>query len=341
MEKLLDEIQEYKNSKFTEEPVETVYFGGGTPSLLKISQVEAIFDALKEVFKLNLREVTFETNPDDVTIEYLSGLRDAGITRCSMGIQSFQPELLKFMNRAHTREEALQSLELLKKAEFDSFTVDLIYGNPNQTTEQLLDDVDLLLKFNPPHVSAYSLTVEPNTRLGKQVELGRVIPTADNVVAEHFLSLNERLTSSGIVRYEVSNYSQRGAEAVHNSNYWNHQNYLGLGPGAHSFWLDEKPMRRQNEASLQNYPTENDPEYLTMQQVAEERIMMGLRTREGVAINELQTRYDYHFNERQIDYLNQKEKEGKLTLNSSVKLTDAGILIADAIVLDLVTLVES
>lgn len=345
----MGEIESYRGTVFTDEPIETIYIGGGTPSLLTINQVEAILEKVKTVFEPDLKEVTLEMNPDDVTANYLSGLKHAGITRASMGVQTFQPKLLTFMNRAHTRDEALQSLELLNNAAFNSYTVDLIYGNPEETVDQFLEDLDQLLAFSPPHISAYSLTVEPKTRLGKQVELGRIVPAEDDKVAEQFKALNDRLPEDNIERYEVSNYSRPGAEAVHNSNYWNHQNYLGLGPGAHSFWWHEQmaagrkqpPQRWQNEPSLKNYPAKTEPEHLTMQQLAEERIMMGLRTRQGITVKELENRYYYELNERQISYLSQKEKEDKLVFNDSIRLTEIGIIIADAIILDLVTLAGS
>jgi len=328
--------------------VQTLYFGGGTPSLLTLSQIEAIISRVRAVFELDLEEVTFEMNPDDVNADFLSGLKDCGITRASMGIQSFQPELLQFMHRVHSRKEALKSLELLGQAGFNSFTVDLIYGNPGQSTRQLLDDAELFMQYKPPHISAYSLTVEPNTRLGKQVELNRVIPAEDSEVADHFNALNHFLNQHGIYRYEVSNYSKAGKEAVHNSNYWKHENYLGLGPAAHSFWWQDRDKissgwknsaeRWHNEESLRNYPAKTEPEQLNLYQLAEERLMMGLRTREGIKIQELNSRYVYELNDRQVQYLKQKEEEDKVIFDSSIQLTEAGIIIADAIILDLLTL---
>lgn len=348
--------------------------------MLAPQQVGAILGVLRDVFYLQLHEVTFEMNPDDVRPNYLKQLRQLGITRASMGVQSFQPELLQFMHRAHSRDEALASLEALHEAGFDSFTVDLIYGNPDQTVKQLLDDVETLLQFEPPHISAYSLTVEPNTRLGKQVELNRIVPAEDDTVAEQFNVLGQRLKENGIERYEVSSYSRPGAEAVHNSNYWTHQNYLGLGPGAHSFWwspahkgsptrkgqlrrighasaavkafkredrsengnngmgVEGTPLRWQNEADIKNYPQKTATEYLNKRQLVEERIMMGLRTREGISIAELEKRYGYRLNESQAKYLKQKEQEEKVIFDESIKLTEAGIIIADAIILDLLML---
>ncbi len=338
---LVEEIHSYRDSKFTEETIQTIYFGGGTPSLLEPAQIEQIMKALHEVFEVDAREITLEMNPDDVTAEFLADLKAIGINRASMGVQSFDPKLLEFMNRAHSSEEAIQCLELLSSSDFETFTADLIYGNPNQSVSSLRGDVETLLTFDPPHISAYSLTIEPKTRLGKQVELGRIAPPKDDKVAEHFDCINQLFGSKGIGRYEVSNYSLAGKEAIHNSNYWEHENYLGLGPGAHSFWWDDIAERWENEQNLRKYLRNEDhpqKEQLGTNQLAEERLMMGLRTRKGVAFEELSKRYDYILTDCQLEYLQKREKEGKVVIDEKIRLTDRGIKIADAIILDLVTL---
>lgn len=341
---LISEIESYSNTRYTKEPVKTIYIGGGTPSLLSVSQLEQILEALRNTFRVEPEEITLEMNPDDVSAGYLKGLRKLGINRASMGVQSFNPGLLKLMNRAHSREEALKCLDILSKSGFKTFTVDLIYGNSGQTLAQLEADIDQLLRFDPIHVSAYSLTIEPATRLGRQVKLGRIIPPEDDKVADHFNLLNAKLSEAGIHRYEVSNYSKPGHEAIHNSNYWKHENYLGMGPGAHSFWWDEDASRWSNKADLNRYVAEvreevmQDAETLSPNQLAEERIMMGLRTRKGVSFEELEKRYQYSLNERQLSYLEDRQSEDKVELEDSIKLTDKGITIADAIILDLITL---
>lgn len=342
VERLLEEIESYRDTAFAAEPVQTIYFGGGTPSLLDPARIEEILHRIDDVFNVEAEEITLEMNPDDVTKEYLVALKKAGVRRASMGVQTFQPGLLKFMNRAHDRSEALQCLELLSGSGFEIFTVDLIYGNPGQTTGQLREDLETLLQFDPPHLSAYSLTIEPRTRLGKQVELGRIIPPEDARVADQFDLINNYLQDHGIHRYEVSNYSRPGYEAVHNSRYWNHENYLGFGPGAHSFWWNERAVRRENKPDLRSYLDDDErpseSETLTMEQLAEERIMMGLRTSCGLSPGELSDRYGYELADRQIEYLQKKEQEGKLTFDNTIILSRKGIKIADAIVLDLLTL---
>ena len=346
VDELIKEIHHKKNTKFTDEPVNTIYFGGGTPSLLTPHQVEAILNAIREVFDIDLIEITLEMNPDDVSKEYLSGLKSAGINRASMGIQSFNPELLKFMNRAHTSEEALKCLEILHASAFDIFTVDLIYGNPGQSLDILKNDIETILKFNPPHVSAYSLTIEPRTRLGKQVQLGRIDPPDDDKVSDHFDMVVEKLGEAGIMQYEVSNYAKTGHEAIHNSNYWNHKNYLGLGPGAHSFWWDDgnqSANRWENQGNLKAYlngkwEKQTNPESLNLADLAEERLMLGLRTKRGVSKDELKSTYDFEFNDRQLAYLKKLNESGKANVGDNIQLTREGLKIADAILLDLVTM---
>lgn len=344
VDRLVGEIHDYKGSIYTDESVQTIYFGGGTPSLLDPAQIERILKALRDTFSLELQEVTLEMNPDDVRKEYLNALKSTGVTRASMGVQTFDAELLKFMNRAHSREEALHCLELLSQSGFEAYTVDLIYGNPGQSLEMLEADLEQLLVFNPPHISAYSLTVESGTRLGKQVSLGRIVAPEDDIVADHFDLVGERLTAQDIYRYEVSNYSKTGHEAVHNSNYWHHHSYIGLGPGAHSFWWGDKAMRWINKPDLRSYlmgdtdQIKDEIEELTLEELVEERIMMGLRTREGVSIGELEQVYNYRLTERQRGYLQDKMQEGKLTFEDRIILGADGIRVADAIIFDLITL---
>ncbi|MDX1618017.1 MAG: radical SAM family heme chaperone HemW [Balneolaceae bacterium] len=345
VDSLVEEIRYYGDSKYAHEPVHTIYVGGGTPSLLKPAELERILQALGNNFDLQPQEITVEMNPDDVSADYLAALRNLGVNRSSMGVQSFKPELLEFMHRAHNRDDALRCLELLRSAEFDTFTVDLIYGNPGQSPDDLRQDLDRLLSFDPPHVSAYSLTIETGTRLGKQVELGRLRPPGEEKVAHHFDLVVNKLRDAGLYQYEVSNYSKPGHEAVHNSRYWNHQNYLGLGPAAHSFWWDEKATRWKNRPDLKSYLHEQpgqlreEEEELGLEELAEERLMLGLRTREGVTFQELEERYRYMFSDAQLTYLETKAGEGKIERkNGTIRFTHEGLKIADTLILDIVTL---
>jgi len=345
VDKLVKEIRSKKNTVFSTETIDTIYFGGGTPSLLTIEQFERIFEAVYDTFKTDRKEVTVELNPDNVTREYLAGLKSAGVNRVSMGVQTFDEDLLRFMNRTHNSAEALRSLELLQKSEINVFTADLIYGNPGQTPDMLDHDLKTLLQFDPPHVSAYSLTIEPKTRLGKQLEIGRLIPAEDETVEKHFELVEEKLKENDIHRYEVSNFAKKGLEAKHNSKYWEHQNYIGFGPGAHSFWWDgdsKHASRWENQPDLKKYLLKEDfnessPEQLSLKELAEERLMLSLRTRKGISTNELESRYDYSLSINQQQYLSRLKYEGKVEDEDSLRLTSSGLKIADAITLDLIT----
>jgi len=344
---LVEEIKSYKNTRYTDETVQTIYIGGGTPSLMKASHLGDIFTALNNIFNLQPEEVTIELNPDDVTLDYLNALHQLGITRASMGIQSFNPDLLRFMHRAHTSEHARHCLNLLAQSGFNSFTVDLIYGNPGQTPDMLMGDLETVISFDPPHISAYSLTVEEGTRLGKQVELNRIQPLPEDNVADQFDLTRQILAEAGLQQYEVSNFAKPGKEAIHNSAYWNHQNYLGLGPSAHSFWWDasgKSANRWNNEPNLRSYISgqkkkkKAEFEDLSLKTLAEERLMLGLRTVKGVTVNELQKRYNYTFSDKQKSYLQKMQEKRKIEVGDRIRLSSEGLPIADAITLDLLSL---
>lgn len=342
---LVREITFYRDSAYSADPYQTIYIGGGTPSLLNEKELGEIFSALHDVFTLDVEEVTMELNPDDVTVSYLTMIQKMGINRVSMGVQSFQPELLTFMHRAHNREEALMALQRIKETDFPTFTADLIYGNPGQTPEMLEKDIETLLSFDPPHISAYSLTIEPLTRLGKQVELGRLRPPDDDLVSDHVDMVTSRLSEAGLERYEISNFAKPGKEALHNSNYWNHRNYLGLGPSAHSFWKGVDSARRwNNQPDLKYYLSAKPTEYrdvedeLNQNELAEERIMLGLRTKWGVSLHELEKEYGFHFSNSQKQWIEKQVQEKLiLLLDGRLKLTESGFKISDLLTVDLLS----
>lgn len=347
VEKLIDEINSYRESSLINENVETVYFGGGTPSLLQENEIERILKNLDDIFGLShVQEITLEMNPDDVSKEFIDRLHKCGITRASMGVQTFNSRLLTFMHRAHSREDALRCLDILSASDLLTYSVDVIYGNPGQSLDDLKADIDTLLKFNPPHISAYSLTIEPRTRLGKLAKLGRLNPADEEIVNQHFDMLTRLLSDNGIFRYEVSNYSRIGHEAIHNSNYWEHKNYLGFGPAAHSFWWspDKKSADRwKNVSDLKSYLRYDFPaikeseETLSMEVLGEERIMLGLRTRKGINNPLLEEKYHYHFSEKQNAYIRYLDKAGFLGSEDPLILNDSGLKLADHITLELIS----
>jgi oxygen-independent coproporphyrinogen III oxidase len=343
------------NKPWVQTQLVSIYFGGGTPSRLPVASIARIMETINRVHGLShVKEVTLEANPDDVTsLNYLLELKSAGITRLSMGVQSFNPELLKFMHRAHTADEARRSLELIREAEFNTFTADLIYGNPGQSLEMLDEDITELLRFNPPHVSAYALTIEPNTRLGRYASLGRINEPDDTQVSAHMHRVTERLAQHGLQRYEVSNFAQPGHEAMHNSSYWDHVPYLGAGPGAHSLLINQElnvdgstvlsAVRWENEPDLKQYidaagavPRFNE-ESLGAVSLAEERLLMGMRTRKGVHVAELANRYGYKLSDAQQQLIVRLRAEGRMKPGVALQLTPEGLALADRITLDLIS----
>jgi oxygen-independent coproporphyrinogen-3 oxidase len=350
VERLIGEIRSYANTHWADRNYQTLYLGGGTPSLLSGQQLQQIVAELEHVFNLELQEFTVELNPDDVTKTYVENLRAVGVDRLSMGIQSFHPQLLQFMHRAHTADQALQSLEILSESPIQRYTVDLIYGNPGQTLEMLNADLNRLLAFDPPHISAYSLTIEPQTRLGKMNELGRLRPAPEQHVAEQQRLIRERLAERGIRQYEVSNYSRPGREAVHNSQYWRHQPYLGLGPGAHSLDTQESgeqlasAVRIAHAADIRSYLNSDGPapieerESLNQHNLAEERIMLALRTRRGISEGELSSRYHYTWSAAQYQWMEYQKDQGYVEGLDPLRLTPKGLVIADTLTLDLLTI---
>ncbi|MDX1530054.1 MAG: radical SAM family heme chaperone HemW, partial [Rhodothermales bacterium] len=231
------EIEAYGREFGGREPLETVYFGGGTPSLLPLEDVARLLRAVELHFDVSrAEEVTFEVNPEDVTRDYLEGLRALGVTRLSLGVQSFFDEDLRFMNRVHGAAEAERAVDAVRRAGFETFSVDLIFGVPEQPAEHWLANLEKAARMEVPHLSTYGLTVEERTPLHKMVATGRVSPAPDESMRARYLDTMETLRHHGYEHYEISSFARPGRHAEHNQLYWSHANYLGFGPSAHSFW---------------------------------------------------------------------------------------------------------
>lgn len=341
--RLKEEIRSVELSEAVASP-RTLYFGGGTPSLLSTRDFSAIMDTLHERFDLQaLHEVTLEVNPDDITPEKLESWLELGVARLSIGVQSFDEALLRFMHRAHDSKMAQKALTMVKDSGYSNFTMDLIYGNPGQNVEMLKQDLDRFLQFDPPHISAYALTIEPRTRLGKMEELGRLTQADEETVIAHSECIQQTLENAGLERYEISNYTRSGFRAVHNSSYWHHLPYLGFGPGAHSFrWCKagEEGIRSYRKPDLKSYLekpfTETaEEEFLDQTTLAEERIMTGLRTVEGISMDELEGNYNYHLNDKQCELIAAFEHQGWILSRNPLRLSGSGWHRADRITLEL------
>lgn len=320
--------------------VETVYFGGGTPSLLSGKHLGFLLRKVRENFSSDWKEVTLEANPDDLSEENLSEWKELGIDRLSLGIQSFQENVLRFYNRAHTSTEALDAISRGRKAGFEKFSIDLIYGFPHEDHSIWEKDLAEAIRQNSGHISAYSLTVEPKTALGKWTEKGRFQPAEEDFVAEQFEWLQAQCQKAGYIQYEISNFGKPNQFALHNTNYWKGVPYLGLGPSAHSF--DGKD-RGQNPASNSQYLKSLDAdqipfevELLSIEDQINDRILTGLRTIWGISLEELNRDFGIDFLHSREKKIAKLETQGWLVRDGkTLSLTKRGMLLADSIASEL------
>jgi len=337
---LLKEIDLQRNY-LQNEPVETIYFGGGTPSLLQIDDLRSQIDKLKDNFLISENaELTLEANPDDITDEKIKEWKSAGINRLSIGIQSFFEEDLLWMNRAHTAKQAEQRLELAVKY-FDNITIDLIYGSPSLTNENWKQNVDRIIEFNIPHISCYALTVEAKTALQKMIASGKTENVNPDKQSEQFLLLMQWLEDAGYEHYEISNFAKPGFRSRHNSSYWQGKKYLGIGPSAHSFDGINRQWNISNNSlylsSIQHNSIPAEKETLTSNQQLNEYIMTSLRTMEGIDLNFIREKFGYEML-GSVLLSGKKYIAGnkiKETETGRWQLTKEGKLLADGIASDL------
>lgn len=324
------------------EKIETLYFGGGTPSILNAAELQLVFEALHKRFELdNNIEITLEANPDDISDEKLQLWKQFGINRLSVGLQSFNDDELKWMNRAHSATESLQCLTKIKAAGFTNYSVDLIYGSPLLSNNEWKKNIEIILEHNVPHISCYALTVEPKTALAHIISKNNSLQIDEEKQAEQFTILVNELTKAGYEHYEISNFAKPGFRSNHNSSYWQGKMYFGFGPSAHSF--DGNKTRRWNIAnnalyisSLQKNILPYEEEILTLTQQLNEYIMTALRTIEGIDLNKVKERFGEDFstrleaNSKKYISLNRMK-----LLNNKLVLTNEGKFFADGIAADL------
>lgn len=326
---------ELQKEYLSNETVETIYFGGGTPSLLSIEDAILILEKTSRIFNIAPDpEITLEANPDDITEEKLTGWKDAGINRLSIGVQSFFEEDLQWMNRAHNARQAMDNLQLAKK-HFHNITIDLIYGTPGLTDEKWKQNADTAIALGIPHLSCYALTVESKTPLHKLIRHHKKEDINPDKQSKQFLLLMQWAEEAGYEHYEISNFARPGWRSRHNSSYWGGGKYLGLGPSAHSFNGTERQWNISNNstyiAALQKDELVFEKEILTPVQQLNEYIMTSLRTMEGLNLDVLEN----NFIGRRNDILYKAEKyiNSKLMSleNASLILTKEGKLLADGI----------
>lgn len=339
-----DEIESYGRALGAAEPVETIYFGGGTPSLLALEDVARLLDTSHRHFACAaVREIGFEANPEDVSREYLDGLRALGVTRLSLGVQSFFEEDLAFMGRAHGAAQAAAALEHALQAGFESVSIDLIFGVPEQPEERWMANLERAARAGVDHISTYGLTVEERTPLANLVARGVVAPAPEETMRERYLQSVEYLAEHGFEHYEVSNFARPGGRSLHNQTYWRHEDYYGFGPSAHSMrWEGRaRAARWANVRNLHQYvallqqgrrPIERQ-DTLGLDALADEFLMLRLRLpQDGLDLDVLEERYGLDLLSAKVDELAALERSGLAALRNGVlRLTPKGILLSDAI----------
>ncbi|EJL66084.1 radical SAM family heme chaperone HemW [Flavobacterium sp. CF136] len=327
---LAKEIQLRKN-EFANEIVETIYFGGGTPSVLENSELKFLIDTVYENYKVSENpEITLEANPDDLTDlsvraesrTIFENYREIGINRLSIGIQSFFEEDLKMMNRAHNSAEAIKCLQEAIKY-FDNISLDLIYGIPGMNDEMWKQNIETALSFGIPHISSYALTVEPKTALKKLIDTGKIAEPQDEVASNHFMILVDTLQKNGFIHYELSNFGKENYFSKNNSAYWLGKKYIGIGPSAHSYDGEKRGWNVANNSlylkSIQDDILPIETEILSKSDRYNEYIMTGLRTIWGVSLE----RIENEFGSEYLDYLN---KQAQKFLNDELVYISDNIL---------------
>ena len=333
-----------RKSEFNDDPefsgVETIYFGGGTPSILEIADIRLLIDTVYQNYKvIENPEITVEANPDDLTETRIIELSQNKINRLSIGIQSFFEDDLKLMNRAHNLEEAKKCLEIATKY-FDNISIDLIYGVPNMSNEKWLQNIETALSFNVPHISSYALTVEPKTALHSFIQKGIIPPPDDEVAQEHFHLLVDKLEENGFIHYELSNFGKTTYFSKNNSSYWLGKKYIGIGPSAHSYNGISRSWNISNNTLYLKSIAENilpsETEILTKTDRYNEYVMTGLRTIWGISLD----RIEREFGKSYLDYLNKQsynyiEDHFLFVDDTILRTTKIGKFLSDGIASDL------
>ena len=337
---LLTEI-ELRKSVFDQQTINSIYFGGGTPSLLSEEDLNRIFATLFTSFSVSpLAEITLEANPDDLSPDKIKVLKNTPINRLSIGIQSFRDEDLRFMKRAHNAKEALSSIKSCKQAGFTNLTIDLIYGTPGMDTSAWLENLNIAFDLDIPHISSYALTVEPKTELHHQILHQKVSNVDENQSAAQFELLTSQMKRNGYEQYEISNFCKPGAYSKHNSSYWKKDMYLGLGPSAHSFYDNKRLWNVSNNTKYVKSLAQNllplQEEVLSLEDRYNEYVMTSLRTKWGCSIAEIETNFSselaaYFRNEIEL-YVS---TQNVLVKNEVYYLSEKGKLLADKIASDL------
>lgn len=320
---------------------ETIYFGGGTPSILSTDELQLLLDSIRKKFKITAdAEITLEANPDDITPARLQEWRKLGINRLSVGIQSFADDELRWMNRAHTAADSLKCIDQIKEAGFTDYSIDLIYGSPLLTDAAWQQHVSTVIEKGIPHISCYALTVEPKTALDKMINQKKKAPVDAEKQATQFLLLMDWMEAGGYEHYEISNFAKPGMRSKHNSSYWQGKHYFGFGPSAHAYDGISRKWNVANNAlyiqSLQKDRLPFEEELLTTTQQLNEYIMTSLRTMEGVDTERIADLFGQNYREEILKAAEKYTRSHQLiNTTTSLVLSKEGKLFADGIAADL------
>jgi oxygen-independent coproporphyrinogen-3 oxidase len=336
LQALYKETERY-NKRFN--PFDTVYIGGGTPSLLSSQQLKNLLMKAKENFNLlSNTEITIETNPVDLNRSLLESMLESGVNRINIGVQSFDEKVLDFLGRRHSVKQAMSSVGDSRKAGFHNIGLDLIYCVPGQDIESWLDTLKQAVAFSPEHISCYQLTLEPKTPLGIRYKAGAFSIPGEELQHEFFIKTSQFLEGAGYLHYEVSNFA-RGKEHTsrHNQKYWDHSPYLGLGPAAHSFqcnqrWWNHRSLDQYLAAINDGYLPVEETETLTVEQLRLEALYLGLRTRKGISLQDFKNQYHYDLLAEKEKILSKLEEEGFVTIqDGTLHPTQTGLAVADSL----------
>ena len=322
--------------------LKTIYFGGGTPSILAVEHIQQVIEAIKKHFSVEaLQEITLECNPEDITATKLNEWKALGINRLSIGIQSFFDKDLKLMNRIHSGKQALESLDLAMDY-FENISVDLIYGIPNQSDAEWKQNITTITDRKIPHISAYALTVEPNTALDRFIAKEIIPPVSDAQAEADFFELIERLSIDGYEHYETSNFAKPGFYSVNNTAYWTGASYLGIGPSAHSFDGEVRSWNNRNNhkyiSAINDGVLPIEREQLSLRDKYNEYVMTALRTKWGISLDQISARFGEHYNDYLQKMAQNHIEEGLLSYDQEMKtlsVSSKGKFLVDGLASDL------
>ncbi|MDR3267615.1 MAG: radical SAM family heme chaperone HemW [Tannerella sp.] len=335
---------EMRKEYLNDEPIETIYFGGGTPSQLQLSDFECIFESIERFYGLSAcREITLEANPDDLSPEYLSTLQSLPFNRISLGVQSFRDEDLRMLNRRHNGRQAVDAIHLCRDKGYTNLSLDLIYGLPGQTPEMWEENLDTALRLDMPHLSAYHLSYEEGTVIHRQLENGMIRPVDEETSVHLFHTLINRLTAAGYLHYELSNFGKPDCFSRHNTAYWTGRKYIGLGPAAHSY---DHVSRQWNIASLPEYirgiirgTPAIEKEILDLRSQYNDYVMTRLRTMWGIRLSTLRETFGQELSAYFLRQAQPHLRNGMLQkTDETIRFTSSGLFVSDGILSDLMKL---